>query len=84
VGGIVFLHHSSAEKDGSQHERRPNSCVGMRKAERRKLASLGTPQMQHNWVTLIPLGVVCQRCKEHTVRYEHKWHEPIWYPELNT
>jgi hypothetical protein len=42
-------------KDGSQHERRLNSCVGMTKAERslRKMVSLGTPQMQHNRVTLI-------------------------------
>jgi hypothetical protein len=32
-------------EDGLQHERRPNSCVGMRKAESslRKMASLGTP-----------------------------------------
>jgi hypothetical protein len=29
-------------KDGSQHERRPNSCVGMRKAERSKMTGLGT------------------------------------------
>jgi hypothetical protein len=38
-----------------QHERRPNSCVDMMKVERslRKMASLGTPQMQHNGVTLI-------------------------------
>jgi hypothetical protein len=31
----------------SQHERRPNSCIGMKKAEKsliiRKMASLGTP-----------------------------------------
>jgi hypothetical protein len=42
-------------EDGSQHERRPNSCVGMTMAEMslRKMASLGTPQMQHNGVTLI-------------------------------
>jgi hypothetical protein len=43
-------------KDGSQHERRPNSCVGMTKAERsliiRKMASLGTPQMQCNGVNI--------------------------------
>jgi hypothetical protein len=36
----------------------PNSCIGMTKAERsliiRKMASLGTPQMQRNGVTLIP------------------------------
>jgi hypothetical protein len=45
-GGMIFLHHYSPE-DGSQHERRPNSCVGMMKAERSlsKKASLGTPQM---------------------------------------
>jgi hypothetical protein len=45
-------------EDVSQHERRPNSCIGMTKAERsliiRKMASLGTPQMQRNGVTLIP------------------------------
>jgi hypothetical protein len=42
-------------EDGSQHERRPNSCVGMTKAKRslRKMASLGTLQMQRNGVTLI-------------------------------
>jgi hypothetical protein len=42
-------------EDGSQHERRPNSCISMRKAERslRKMARLGTPQMQRNGVTLI-------------------------------
>jgi hypothetical protein len=36
-------------------KRSPNSCVGMTKAERslRKMASLGTLQMQHNRVTLI-------------------------------
>jgi hypothetical protein len=38
-----------------QHERRPNSCIGMTKADRslRKMANLGTPQMQHNGVTLV-------------------------------
>jgi hypothetical protein len=45
-------------KDGSQHERRPNSCIGMTKAKRsliiRKMASLDTPQMQRNGLTLIP------------------------------
>jgi hypothetical protein len=42
-------------EDGSQHERRPNSSVGMRKAERslRKMTTLGTPQMQCNGITLI-------------------------------
>jgi hypothetical protein len=43
-------------KDVLQHERRPNSCIGMTKAESsiiiRKMASLGTPQMQRNGVTL--------------------------------
>jgi hypothetical protein len=41
---MVFLHHSWVEK-----------MVGMTKAERslRKMASLGTPQMQRNGVTLI-------------------------------
>jgi hypothetical protein len=44
-----------SSKDGSQHERRPNSCVGMTKPERslRKMASLATPQMHHNGVILI-------------------------------
>jgi uncharacterized DUF497 family protein len=41
-------------EDGSQHKRSSISCVSMRKAERRKLSSLGTPQMQPNGVTLIP------------------------------
>jgi hypothetical protein len=38
-----------------QHERRPNSCASMMKAERslRRKESLGTLQMQHNGVTLI-------------------------------
>jgi hypothetical protein len=43
-------------EDGSQHKRRPNSCIDMTKAKRsliRKRASLGTPQMQCNGVTLI-------------------------------
>jgi hypothetical protein len=42
-------------EDGSQYERRINYCVGMTKVERslRKMANLGTPQMQHNAVTLI-------------------------------
>jgi hypothetical protein len=62
---MVFLHHSSAEK--MVHERRPNSCIGMKKAERsliiRKMASLGTSQMQRNGVTLIPTshGLTTQR-----------------------
>jgi hypothetical protein len=53
-------------EDGSQHERRPNSYIGMKKAERsliiRKMASLGTPQMQRNGVTLIstPHGLMTQ------------------------
>jgi hypothetical protein len=47
---MVFLHHSLAKKMV-----RPNSCVGMTKAERSlsKMESLGTQQMQYNWVTLI-------------------------------
>jgi hypothetical protein len=41
-----------------QHESRPNSSIGMKKAKRSliitKMASLGTPQMQRNGITLVP------------------------------
>jgi hypothetical protein len=50
---MVFLHHSSAEKMVRNTKGGPT--LTLTKAERslRKMASLCTPQMQHNGVTLI-------------------------------
>jgi hypothetical protein len=65
-------------EDGSQHERRPNSSIGMTKTERsliiRKMASLGTPQMQCNGVTLIPTfhGLTMQGA------YSFLWAQMAW------
>jgi hypothetical protein len=65
-------------EDGSQHERRPNSCIGMKKAEKsliiRKMASLGTPQIQRNGVTLIPTshGLTTQGA------YGLLWAQMVW------